>query len=119
MFSPKLLDHFEHPRNTGAVADANAVAEVENPACGDVLQLTARVVDGRIEELRFRAQGCVASMGCASALTVLAAGKTLAEASRVRREDVVAEVGGLPPESLHASHLTMDALAALMAKIHP
>jgi nitrogen fixation NifU-like protein len=117
MYSPQVLDHFEHPRNAGTVAGADATARIENPACGDVLELTARIADGRIAEIRFRAKGCVAAMACGSAVTELVSGKTVVEAKKLSREDLVRAVGGLPAASTHASHLAMDALAAVLGKI--
>lgn len=117
MYSPQVLDHFQHPRNPGEVANPNASVQIENPACGDVLKLTLRVTDGRIEEIRFLAQGCVATMACASLLTELVQGRTVAEARQLRREDLVGALGGLPPASTHASHLAMDTLAALIQKL--
>ncbi len=117
MYSPQVLDHFEHPRNAGTVADADASARIENPACGDVLELTAKVKDGRITEIRFRAKGCVAAMACGSAVTQLVSGKTPAEARKINREDVLGAVGGLPAASSHASHLAIDALAAVLGKL--
>lgn len=119
MYSAQVLDHFEHPRNAGTVADADASARIENPACGDVLELTAKVVEGRIAEIRFRAKGCVAAMACASALTELAQGRTLEEARRLTREELVRAVGGLPEASGHAGHLAMDALGAVVGKLIP
>lgn len=115
MYSPQLLDHFEHPRNAGAVDAPDASVEIANPACGDVLQLTVKIAEGRIEEIRFRAKGCVASMACASAITELAKGKTIAQARALSREELLQAVGGLPPASEHASHLAMDALKAAIA----
>lgn len=117
MYSPQLLDHFEHPRNPGIVADADASAQIENPACGDTLKLSLRLCGNRIEEIRFQAKGCAASMACASALTELARGKTIAEARAVSREEVLRAVGGLPPASLHASHLAVDTLAAALEQL--
>jgi nitrogen fixation NifU-like protein len=117
MYSPQVLDHFQHPRNPGEVANPNALVQIENPACGDVLKLTLRVTDGRIEEIRFLAQGCVPTMACASLLTELVQGRTVAEARQLRREDLVGALGGLPPASTHASHLAMDTLAALIQKL--
>jgi nitrogen fixation protein NifU and related proteins len=114
MYSPELLDHFEHPRNAGDVEAPDASVRLENPACGDILQLTLKISGGRIEEIRFRAKGCVASMACASAVTELARGRTLAEARALSREDVVRAVGGLPAASMHASHLAVDALRAAL-----
>jgi len=114
MYSAQLLDYFQNPRNPGEVSKADAVAQIENPACGDILKLTLRVVDGRIAEIRFLAKGCVPSMACGSALTQLLQGRTIGEARRLRREAIVEAVGGLPKASIHASHLAMDTLAALL-----
>src|SRR5512146_3295516 len=117
MYSPQVLDHFEHPRNAGEVPNADASVQVENPACGDILRLSAKLTDGRIAAIRFRAKGCVPSMACASLLTELVKGRTLAEARQFPREQLVTAAGGLPPASMHASHLAMDALAALLGKL--
>ncbi len=116
MYSSQVLDHFEHPRNAGALADADASARVENPACGDVLELTVKIADGRIAEIRFRAKGCVAAMACGSAVTELVSGKTIEEAKKLNREELVRAVGGLPAASSHASHLAMETLAAVLGK---
>jgi nitrogen fixation protein NifU and related proteins len=117
MYSAQVLDHFEHPRNTGEVSKPDASAQIENPACGDVLKLTLRVRDGRIEEIRFLAQGCVSAMACASLLTELVQGRTIGEARQLRREELVRAIGGLPQASTHASHLALDALAALIKNL--
>lgn len=114
MYSPQLLDHFEHPRNAGQVANPSASSQVENPACGDVLKLTVRIEAERIAEIRFLAKGCVAAMACGSALTELLLGRTLAEARGLRREDLIQAVGGLPEASNHASHVAFDALRQLL-----
>jgi nitrogen fixation NifU-like protein len=119
MYSAQLLDHFQNPRNTGEIADADAIAEIENPACGDVLRLTLKASAGRIMEARFKAKGCVAAIACGSALTELALGKTLNEARGLRREDVGAAVGGLPQASDHAAQLALDALSAALGRIKP
>lgn len=117
VYSPRLLDHFEHPRNSGDVANPDASVQLENPACGDVLKLTLRIVDRRIAEIRFLAKGCVPTIACASALTQLLRGSTLERAKQLKREEIVSEVGGLPGASIHASHLAMDALAAALKQI--
>ena len=114
MYSPQVLDHFEHPRNVGLVSAPDATAQVENPVCGDVLKLTARISHDRIIEIRFLAKGCVPAMACASAVAEFLEGKTLGEAAALKREDLVLILGGLPEASTHASHLAMDALAALL-----
>ena len=117
MYSPQVLDHFEHPRNSGQVENATASVRVENPACGDILELSASIQSGKIAEIRFRAKGCVPSIACASALTGLVAGKTIQEAKGVAREDLVREVGGLPEASQHAGYLAIDALRELLSKV--
>ena len=117
MYSPQVLDHFQHPRNPGEVANPNASAQIENPACGDVLKLTLRVTDGRIEEIRFMAQGCVPAMACASLLTELVQGRSVAEARLLRREELVSTLGGLPEASTHAGQLAIETLAAALQQL--
>jgi nitrogen fixation protein NifU and related proteins len=119
MYSAQLLDHFQNPRNPGEVLDADAVAEIENPACGDVLRLTLKITSGRIAEIRFKAKGCVPSMACASALTELVAGKTLDESRALQRDRLVTAVGGLPQASTHAAQLALDALSAALRHLKP
>lgn len=117
MYSPELLDHFQNPRNVGDVETANASTQMENPACGDVLKLTAKLAGKRIADIRFRAKGCVPAIACGSAITELIKGKTVEEARQMIREELVRKVGGLPPASAHASHLAMDTLAALLRNL--
>lgn len=117
MYSPELLDHFQNPRNAGALQSPDHSAQLENPACGDVLELTMNLEGATIAEIRFRAKGCVPAIACGSALTELVRGKNLDEARQVSREDLVRKVGGLPPASAHASHLALDTLAALLRKV--
>ncbi|HEY1264017.1 MAG TPA: iron-sulfur cluster assembly scaffold protein [Terriglobales bacterium] len=114
MYSAKLLDHFQNPRNTGQVESPDATIQIENPACGDVLKLTARIVDRRIAEIRFQAKGCVPAMACASLLTEMTRGHTVEEALKLCAEDIDNEIGGLPEASSHASHLCVDALRRLL-----
>jgi NifU-like protein involved in Fe-S cluster formation len=120
VYSAELLDHFQNPRNAGAVENPDSSVQLENPVCGDVLELTMRLentLERRIADIRFRAKGCVPTMACGSALTELAKGKSVEEARKVSREELVRKVGGLPQASAHASHLAMDALAALLRKV--
>jgi nitrogen fixation NifU-like protein len=119
MYSPQLLDHFQNPRNPGEVLDADAVAEIENPACGDLLRLTLKISAGRIAEIRFKAKGCVPSMACASALTELVAGHTPGETRSLHRDTLIAAVGGLPQASTHAAQLALDALSAALSQLKP
>jgi len=119
MYSPQLLDHFENPRNVGEVANPDAVVQVQNPACGDILKLSVKLSNGHIADVRFLAKGCVAAMACASALTELLKGKTLETAKKFQREELLQAVGDLPEASTHASHLAMNALAAAVKKLNP
>ena len=114
MYSSEVLDHFEHPRNAGVLDSPHVTVQVENPVCGDVLKLYIEVFQDRIATVRFQAKGCVSAMACSSAITDLISGKTLAQAANLRREDLVRVLGGLPEASEHASHLAMDALAAVL-----
>lgn len=117
MYSPELLDHFQRPRNAGDLIKPDASVQVENPACGDVLKLTLKITDGRISEVGFRAKGCVPAMACGSALTELIKDKTISQAGKLTRPDLIKAVGGLPEASIHASHLAMDALVAALKKL--
>lgn len=114
MYSPTLLDHFENPRNAGACEHATVAVRVENPVCGDVLELSARVEKGVIVAVGFRAKGCVPAMACASALTELLKGRGVRDAARLSSEDVAAAVDGVPPASLHAAQMAVDAVRALI-----
>lgn len=117
MYSAQVLDHFQNPRNPGEIQNADARVQIENPACGDVLELTARIASGRVTEIRFRAKGCVSAIACASALMELVEGKSLDEARRLRREELVERIGGLPEASAHAGYLAVDALRALLKEV--
>ncbi len=117
MYSPQLLDHFEHPRNAGDLAIADARVRVENPACGDILELVIRVIGGRIAEVRFRAKGCVPAMACGSLITEMVAGRTIQDARAIGKESVIKEVGGLPSASGHAAQLAVDALRAVLKQV--
>ncbi len=114
MYSPQVLDHFEHPRNVGDLENATAIAQLDNPACGDVMKLSLRLENGRIVEARYRAKGCVPAIACGSALTEMITGHTVNEARSIRRIELIMKLGGLPRASLHASHLAMDALATAL-----
>jgi len=117
MYSPQLLDHFQNPRNAGQVLNPDAAVQIENPACGDILKLSIRISDDRIAEIRFLAKGCVPAMACASLLTELLVGRTLEAARKLRREELVSKIGGLPEASVHASHLALDAWAAILKQL--
>jgi nitrogen fixation protein NifU and related proteins len=117
MYSSQVLDHFQNPRNAGEVVNPDAVVQVENPACGDILKLSIKLSDGSIADIRFLAKGCVPAMACASLLTELLLGRTVSDARKLRREELVLRIGGLPEASIHASHLALDAWAALLKQL--
>ena len=117
MYSPQVLDHFEHPRNAGALHAPTISVRLQNPACGDILEISLRVACGRIEEVGFLAKGCVASMACASALTELAREKSIDEARGITREELLRAIGGLPPASAHAASLAMEALKTALDRL--
>ena len=110
MFPAAYMDHFENPRNNGQLDGATHRASGEDPACGDLLWLDLRVVDGVIEAARFRVQGCSGSIAAASALTELLHGKP-ARADAVTREDIDAALGGIPASKRHALRLATRVLA--------
>jgi nitrogen fixation protein NifU and related proteins len=117
VYSPEVLDHFQNPRNAGTVAEPDATAQLENPACGDILKLSLKLEGGRIADIRFLAKGCVPAMACGSAITELAKGKTVDAARQLSKEDVLQKVGALPEASGHASHLALDTLRTLLQKL--
>jgi len=117
MYSAAVLDHFQNPRNTGELENATAVVEVANPVCGDILQLSARVENGRFVELRFKTRGCTTSIACSSLLTELLSGKTLLEARQLTPAQISDALGGLPPATFHGAQLAVDALESLLARL--
>jgi nitrogen fixation protein NifU and related proteins len=117
MYSAQVLDHFQNPRNSGEVTNPDAAAQLENPACGDILKLTLRTTSGCITEIRFLAKGCVPTIACGSALTELVQGRTVDQSRQLSREELLRAVGGLPEASTHASHLAMDTLAKALDEI--
>lgn len=117
MYSAEILDHFQNPRHVGEVPDASASAEIENPACGDILRLSLKVQDGRIVDAGFRAKGCVPAIACGSRLAELVCGKTTAEAGTLDGQALLEGLGELPPASAHAVRLALDTLAAALKQI--
>jgi nitrogen fixation NifU-like protein len=117
VYSAEVLDHFQNPRNAGTLDSPDVSAQMENPACGDVLELSAKLAGRTIVEICFRAKGCVPAMACGSAITELLKNKNIDEARQLSREDLVRKVGGLPPASSHAAHLTLDTLTALLRNL--
>ena len=101
----------------GDLAGADAEVRLEHPVCGDIMKLAVKLSDGRIGEVRFRTRGCVAAIAAGSCLTEMIAGKSLSEAAALKREQLLAALGGLPNASVHATHLAMDALEQVLGKL--
>jgi nitrogen fixation NifU-like protein len=114
MYSAAVLDHFKNPRNAGELPNASVTVEVTNPVCGDILQLAARVENGRICEVRFKAKGCVTSVACGSYLTEALVGKSMTGAGAITPEQIAEALGGLPPATIHAAQLAFDAVRELL-----
>ena len=114
MYSKKVMDHFEHPRNVGEVDDANGVGTVGNPECGDIMKLSLKVEDGVIKDVKFKTFGCGAAIATSSMVTELVKGKKLDEVESVSNATVSEALDGLPPVKMHCSNLAADALHAAL-----
>jgi nitrogen fixation NifU-like protein len=110
MYSKKLMDHFQNPRNVGEIANADGIGEEGNPTCGDMMKLFIKVENDRIVDAKFQTFGCGAAIGVSSMITEMAKGKTLDEALAISKESVAAALDGLPPQKMHCSNLGADAL---------
>jgi nitrogen fixation NifU-like protein len=113
--SAQLLEHFRSPRNTGELESPAITVEVTNPACGDILRLSARIEDGRIAEVRYKVRGCTASIGAGSALTECLLEAPPGEWHKLSAETLEERLGGLAPATRHALTLCLDAVRALHA----
>lgn len=110
MYTDLVLDHFTNPRNVGEIEEADGVGEVGNPVCGDVMKITIKVDDDRIEDIKFQTLGCGAAIATSSIVTEMAKGMTLADAVAITKNQVAEELGGLPPAKMHCSVLATDGL---------
>jgi nitrogen fixation NifU-like protein len=116
MYSERLLDHFQNPRNVGELPPPAVTVEASNPICGDILRLSVEFRDGRVAEARDLTRGCTASIAAGSALTEWLTGKAEPEIAALRPADIEKLVGGLSAESKHAAVLAVDAARAALAK---
>lgn len=114
MYSEAFLEHFKNPRNVGELPPPAVTVEISNPACGDILRLSARFEDGRVAEAGYKVRGCTASIASGSALTEWMLGKSRAELAAMKAATIESAVGGLIPESKHAAVLCVDAVKALL-----
>ncbi|MCK4656428.1 MAG: Fe-S cluster assembly scaffold protein NifU [candidate division Zixibacteria bacterium] len=109
-YSDKVMDHFTNPRNMGEIADANAIADVGNPACGDMMRLFLKIENGKIVDAKFKTFGCGAAIASSSMLTEIIKGMTVEEALSVTNQRVVDALDGLPPVKRHCSVMAEEAL---------
>lgn len=112
MYSEKVIDHFQNPRNVGHIPDADGVGKVGNPTCGDMMEIYIRVENDRLVDVKFKTFGCGAAVASGSMGTELVKGKTLAEALRITNRRVAEALDGLPPEKMHCSNLAADGIRA-------
>ena len=115
MYSKAFNDHIENPRNAGELPDANVNGEETNPVCGDRMRLSLRLRDDRIEAARFLAYGCPPTLVCGSVLTELVIGRSVEEALRVTRKDLMDAIGGLPSRKQHAAALAIETLRSALS----
>ena len=116
MYTEKVLDHFEHPRNVGALDDANGVGTVGNAKCSDIMQMFLKVNDdGIIEDVGFKTFGCGAAIATSSMATELIKGKSIDEALKLTNSAVVEALEGLPPQKIHCSVLAEEAVRSAIA----
>lgn len=114
MYSEQLLEHFQNPRHVGQLPAPAVTVEVMNPACGDIMRLSARFEEGRVAEVRYQTRGCTASIAAGSATTELILNRTRADLAALTPAEIEAAVGGLAPESRHAAVLCLDSIRALL-----
>ena len=113
-YGPKVLDHYENPRNVGVFDKDDptvGTGMVGAPACGDVMRLQIKVIDGIIEDAKFKTYGCGSAIAASSLLTEWVKGKTLDEASAIKNIEIVEELE-LPPVKIHCSVLAEDCIKA-------
>ena len=110
MYSDKVMDHFENPRNVGNMENPDGVGKMGNPVCGDVMEISIKVKDNIIEDARFKTFGCCAAIATSSMVTELVKGETLEEAEKISKQAVADALDGLPPAKMHCSNLAADAL---------
>jgi nitrogen fixation NifU-like protein len=114
-YSDKVLEHFTNPRNVGVVEDANGVGRLGNPVCGDMMEMSVKVVDNVITDVKFRTFGCGAAIATSSMATELIKGKTIEEALGLSNQAIAEALDGLPPIKMHCSVLAADALKLALA----
>ena len=118
MYSEKVMDHFSNPRNVGELTDANAVGEVGNEKCGDIMKMYLKINNGVIDDVKFKTFGCGAAVATSSMATELIKGKTIEEALQLTNKAVAEALDGLPPVKMHCSVLAEQAVRAAISNYY-
>ena len=122
LYNQTVMDHFMNPRNMGDIKDADGVGEVGAAACGDIMKISLKIKDGKIEDARFKTFGCGSAIASSSMATELIKGRSIDEVMNFSNQEVVDALGGLPPVKIHCSVLAEEALKAALEdymKKHP
>ena len=116
MYSEKVMDHFQHPRNVGEIEDASGVGTVGNAKCGDIMRMFLDIDDEThiIKECKFKTFGCGAAVATSSMATEMVKGKTIEEAMQIPNKAVMEALDGLPPVKVHCSLLAEEAIHAAL-----
>ena len=112
LYSEKVMDHFQNPRNVGKMEDADGVGEVGNAKCGDIMKMYIKVNDGVITDVKFNTFGCGSAIATSSMATEMIKGKTLSQALELSNKAVVEALDGLPAHKIHCSVLAEEAVRA-------
>ena len=112
LYTDKVMDHFENPRNVGVIEDADGVGEVGNPVCGDIMKMYLKIEDDKIADVKFKTFGCGSAIATSSMATELIKGKSLDEALELTNKAVVDALDGLPAVKIHCSVLAEQAIKA-------
>ena len=114
LYSEKVMDHFLHPRNLGVIEDANAVGEVGNAKCGDIMKMYLKIEDDIIQDVKFETFGCGSAIASSSMATEMIKGKPLSEAMKLTNQAVTEALDGLPAHKLHCSVLAEEAIQSAL-----
>ena len=114
MYSAKVMDHFSNPRNVGELENANAIGQVGNAKCGDIMKIYMKIENDIIVDVKFKTFGCGAAIATSSMATELVKGKTVKEALLVTNKAVMEALDGLPPVKVHCSLLAEEAIHAAL-----
>ena len=110
MYSEKVMDHFANPRNVGEIENANAIGQVGNSKCGDIMKMYMNIEDNIIKDVKFKTFGCGAAIATSSMATEMVKGKSVEEALQLTNKAVMEALDGLPPEKIHCSVLAEEAI---------